>query len=631
MFFFNLSFAEFMTLFTAASGLVFALYLLNRSRRKQIVSTLRFWRTAERPVAIKHRRRIQQPWSLLLQLISIALLLLAIAQIRIGSPDPTSRDHVLLLDTSAWMAAKGKRGTLLDEAKASAKAYVRALPSTDRVMLVRADGLSTPATGLEASRDVVINSIDQSRPSAAALNLEQALSFAMQVQKLNSLHAGEIVFAGAGRVSEADPTLQHTPSANLRLLPVAQNVENCGLRKIGLRRSPVDPGLWQAFVAVRNYGTMQRNVPVVLQFGGAPVGTRVLSLAPGTEQETTFQFRTKAAGYLEARLLIEDALAEDNRAILEMPAQKPLKVAVFTDQPELLRPVLAANSLVDPVFLPPSAYQPNTNARIVIFDRFRPKDLPNAGVIWIEPPGGRSPIPIRTVVHDAPVLNWKSDHELGTGLRTKQLRLESSQVFSTIKGDIAVAEVEAGPVVVARPGSPRVVAIGFHPGRSAMKFDLATPLLFANILRWMEPEVFRKWELNAASVGTVTVPLESEAETAHVRVTTDGQQLPFTVHGRSVQFFAGMPGTVRVITDSGEQVFSLTLPEVGEAVWQPPASARHGIPTRSVQARARDLWQLLAILGGAGLLAEWLLFGRARGRQPQPLYTAGKTVLRKAS
>ena len=61
---------------------------------------------AEKPPVLKHRRKLQQPWSLLLQLLSLLLLLLAIAQLRFGSPSRSSRDHVLILDTSAWMAAR---------------------------------------------------------------------------------------------------------------------------------------------------------------------------------------------------------------------------------------------------------------------------------------------------------------------------------------------------------------------------------------------------------------------------------------------------------------------------------------------------------------------------------------------
>ena len=61
-----------------------ALYLLDRSRRRQMVATLRFWVAAEQPTVVTRRKRIQQPLSLMLQLISIALLLLAIAQLRLG-------------------------------------------------------------------------------------------------------------------------------------------------------------------------------------------------------------------------------------------------------------------------------------------------------------------------------------------------------------------------------------------------------------------------------------------------------------------------------------------------------------------------------------------------------------------
>ena len=60
MFFFNLSLGEFLALFTAAGAVVTALYLLDRSRRKVSVPTLRFWNEAKRPVESTSRRRIRQ-------------------------------------------------------------------------------------------------------------------------------------------------------------------------------------------------------------------------------------------------------------------------------------------------------------------------------------------------------------------------------------------------------------------------------------------------------------------------------------------------------------------------------------------------------------------------------------------
>src|ERR1051326_6181226 len=117
MYLLNLSFVQFLAVFSSISAVAVALYLLDRSRRKQVVSTLRFWVAAEQPAVAARRRHINQPWSLLLQLVSMALLLLALAQVRFGSPLTAGRDHVIVLDTSAWMAARSGNRTLMDIAR----------------------------------------------------------------------------------------------------------------------------------------------------------------------------------------------------------------------------------------------------------------------------------------------------------------------------------------------------------------------------------------------------------------------------------------------------------------------------------------------------------------------------------
>src|SRR5690242_10527937 len=99
----NLTLAQFLTVFGAMAAVSIALYLLDRSRRRQVVSTLRFWVAAEQPSVVARRRKIQQPWSLILQLLSMTLLLLAAAELHFGGAGPSGRDHVLILDTSAWM------------------------------------------------------------------------------------------------------------------------------------------------------------------------------------------------------------------------------------------------------------------------------------------------------------------------------------------------------------------------------------------------------------------------------------------------------------------------------------------------------------------------------------------------
>ena len=325
MYLLNLSFLQFLAVFGSISVFAVALYLLDRSRRRQVVSTLRFWIAAEQPAAAAHRRHIQQPWSLVLQLLSMALLVLAIAQLRWGAPIQAGRDHVLVLDTSAWMAARSGNRTLMDLARDRARRYVRAVPARDRVMLVRADALATPATAFEPDHRKIEAAIQASHPGATALNLDQALAFALHIQLQAGGRAGEIAFVGTTRIAEREAAAPALPR-NMRVLLVPDPIENCGLRKIGMRRSAADAGLWEIYVSARNYGTEPRNVTLAMDFGPGGANGRVaagsqhLLLPPGAEKEASFEYRTAAAGILGVTLLPHDAFPADDRAELELPA-----------------------------------------------------------------------------------------------------------------------------------------------------------------------------------------------------------------------------------------------------------------------------------------------------------------------
>ncbi len=629
--FLNLSLGELLGLAGAISAGVVALYLLDRSKRRQVVATLRFWNAADSRTEMKHRKRIQQPWSLLLQLLSLLFLLIALAGPRLGSGD-FGRDHVLIIDTSAWMGARAGRTTLIDEARVAARQYIKALPSRDRVMIVRADALATPVTAFEADRQILDDAIRQSQPGASALNLPQAFEFAQRAQTLQSQHSGEIVFAGAARVPEDEASLSAVP-ANLRVLQVNGAQENVGLRKIGLRRSTTVADTWDIFVSLRNYGGKPRDASLELQFGGAPAGSKFFSLKPGEEQQATFAYKTRAAGYLEARLNSRDAFPQDDRAVVELPSEKPLHVVVYSNEPALLKPLISFTQQVNAVFESPAKYDPRVNADIVILDRFAPPTRPAASSIWIEPPSAGSPIPVKGIRTALKLDAWRTDTPIGAGLRTKDVQLVSAEVFSPAAGDIPVAESSEGPLIVARPGSPKILVLGFHPVKSSMKYELATPLLIANTLRWMAPDVFRTLEVQAGTVGTVTLPIERGTDVSAVKVVAeDNRPLPFTIDDNALRFFSGAPGTVRVLTGSRELDYSLTLPDVAEALWRPPSSVHKGIPrTTGNSVSAADIWPWFAVLGALGLLLDWLLFGRSRAYRLKAAKSVIANIWKKAS
>ena len=163
----------------------------------------------------------------------------------------------------------------MDVARDRARQYLKALPARDRVMLVRADGMATPATAFEVDRNKVENAIKASQPGATALNLDQALVFARHIQGQDGHRVGEIAFIGPGRTAPRDPGTTALPR-NLRVISIPDNVENVGLRKVGMRRSGADSELWEIYVAVRNYGVAAAHGDALARFrtsgNGRPCG-----------------------------------------------------------------------------------------------------------------------------------------------------------------------------------------------------------------------------------------------------------------------------------------------------------------------------------------------------------------------
>ena len=123
---------------------------------------------------------------------------------------------------------------------------------------------------------------------------------------------------------------------------------------------------------------------------------------------------------------------------------------------------------------------------------------------------------------------------------------------------------------------------------------------------------------------------------AAVRVVADDQNTQRRCRSRlkvtELRFFDGAPGTVRVLTGDRETVYSLTLPDVGDSVWKAPAEVRRGIPRAgSDGVSTTDIWPWFAVLGGLGLLIDWLLFGRSRAFRLKATKAAIGSIWRKAS
>lgn len=598
--FLNLSFLEFSALFALLSAGIVALYLLDRSRVRVQTAALRFWKAAQIPPSQQRRRRIQQPWSLLLQLLALALLLLAASQVRWGGERYTPHNHVLIVDTSAASSAPARanaRTTVLAESKRKALAWLRTLPSQDNVSLVEAGTLLTPRTSLEANRAQTAKAIQALASSTGSLRMEDAFEFASGVQRRAGGVAGEIVYAGPARLASGEDQISRVPQ-NLRLLVTDTSLNNVGIRKAGVRRSLEDPGVWDVLVTVRNYAPQTKPLAIGLAYGGVPVASTNATLASGAEQTLTLTHRTRESGVLDIRLLGEDDIALDNHVAVELPALPSVRAKVYTRDAQLWRSLLAVNSLVEASYFSPEQYAASAaDGSLLIFDGITPPK-----------PDASAALYVTTGDKDLVLKSWRTDHPISAGIRSRDFKLAGARTLTANTGETAVLEGETGPLLVAGKG---VVRLGFQPARTAMRQEITAPLLIANILRYLSPGSYRQWESVAASPGAIQLPVgDVEAKTLQV-LTGEGKALPYTVEGGMLRSFMPYPGTVRVIDGIREVVYSLTLPDLPDKSWDAPSTVASGIPADGISSpEARELWRWLAVAGGVLLLLEWWWFGK---------------------
>src|SRR5262245_20404102 len=471
---------------------VLAMYLLKLRREETVVpSTLLWTRLVADVEANAPWQRLRRSALLLLQLLLVAILAILAARPFLERPAGLSGDVVLVVDTSACMAATDVVPNRLEAAKAAALAKLQDLPTGGVVSVIAAE---------RTARIVVNESHDLGR-------VRQALE-GIQVTTSRGDLGDALELAGklAARSTDAqvlvatDGALATTPAAKIpariTVLPVGRDRKNQAIVALAVRTAP-SAVTRSVFVGVANLDLEAASRRLEVWGDGSLLEVRDLQLDAQARSDVVIDDVPRGVGTLELRLVgrdpavttAPDQLAVDDRAWAVTPPDRTRLVLVVGAGDPYLETALSYLPNVELFGVKPDEYGPATERKdgrpwdLVIFEGDLPATLPRSPILAIAPPtssalgdviGTLTNPGIGSLDPDEPILRFV---DLSTTHIAEARKLALPEWARTvIPGPAGAPLLYAGM----RSGLPTAV-LAFEPRRSDLPLQVAFPVLIANL------------------------------------------------------------------------------------------------------------------------------------------------------
>jgi hypothetical protein len=471
---------------------VIAMYLLKLRRDEAVVpSTLLWTRLVADVEANAPWQKLRRSLLLLLQLLLVIALAVLAARPFLERTAGLARDIVLVMDTSASMAATDVVPDRLTAAKQVAIEALKELPTGGKVSVIAAD---------RSARIVVNESSDLSR-------IRQAIEGIPVTQSRGDLgDALELASKLAARSGDAqvlvatDAALATKPTgrvnAPIKVLPVGRDRKNQAIVALAVRTAP-SAVTRSVFISVANLDLVQAARRLEVWGDDRLLEVRDVRLDPQARTDVIIDDLAREVRTVEVRLIgadpavtgAPDQLAADDKAWAVVPPDRTRLVLIVGEGDPYLETALSYLPDVELFGVPPAEYGAQTERKdgrpwdLVVFEDYLPATLPKTPVLAIAPPrtsplgevsGTLKDPGIGTIDPDEPVLRFV---DLSTTHISQAAKLTTPSWARTI-----ISGPRGAPLLYSgtRDGINQAV-LAFEPRRSDLPLQVAFPILLANL------------------------------------------------------------------------------------------------------------------------------------------------------
>jgi hypothetical protein len=641
-------------LLAAVPPAIIALYFLKLRRQPLEVPSTYLWRRTIEDMHVNSIwQRLRQNLLLFLQLLLVALVILACLRPSWRGNTLTGDRFIFLIDTSASMSATDVGPSRLEAAKKRTGDLIEQMKPGDVAMIVSFSDRALVEQPFTDNRRVLRRRLAEVKPTHKTSDIGEALRVAAGLAnpgRSGDPAEGDVAAADAMPADLyilTDGGFQSVPDfamGNLRpvYVPLGEpTAANVGIVAFSVDRNPERADRMHAFGRLENFSDQAKTVEVALYLGQTLVDAQSVSLDPGGTGGVEFVLEAIDEGILRIELGEADDLVVDNvayavvnpprraKVLFVSPGNDPLELALGTGDSQKFADVLTS----DPNQLEKGQYRDELAAGafdLVIFDQWAPPQMPQANTLMIGriPPTGGWKAVAKAV--GPQIIDTDKAHPLMQFIELGDVRwILNATPLEVPSGGSVLVDSDAGPLLAIAPRDGLEDAVlGFEvygvneQGERAPNTDwvirTSFPLFIRNVLTYLGRH--RSSEQMESVPAGKPIALRAVAPVDRVRVETPSGEVTEIPRGPDSAFLCGSTdhlGIYHVREGSRPEVsqrFAVNLFDRVESDIRPRPLIKTQYDaiagTASWESTRREAWRWIVMLALGVLLVEWFVYNR---------------------
>ena len=598
--------------FAAAIPVVVVFYLLKRKRVVRLVSSTLLWQKflAETQASAPFQK-LRKNWLLILQIILIAIAVLALSRPYFATRAKPAELRVVILDTSASMKATDEFPSRFEKARAEALKWVDGLKDNEEMVVLQGGPNTEVKQNATTEKAALKRALQACVCSDGPTRLVEALRMAESL--VRDRRNTEIHLFSDGAVSE----LKEFENKGLPLVyhKVGKDAENLGITALDARSNPEDARQRAIYANVVNVSSNQQSTEIELRLDDKLIETRPITIPAGETSPQVFLAAQARDGVFSVHLTAKDQLATDNDASIISLLPKPVKVLLVTRGNRLLEKALRAAANVE-LSTASSLADEAKDFDFVVLDDVSPAVWPTKNILAIHVANTNWLEDVKSVEAPA-IVDWKTAHPLLRYAGFDNVQVMQSMTAKTPNWGVSLVDAPQAPLIIAgEMGRQRIIWIGFDILESNWPLRVSFPIFVANAVEWLNPANARGSQLQVKSGDAFRLALLQPQSSAQVKL-PDGTERTVNLDKNANEFVfsdTGKIGVYHVRLGTNETVFCVNLLDAAETNIRPRDELKLGNYTRvsatTLQRANMELWRTIAAIAVLMLLVEWWYYHR---------------------